>query len=67
MTGEHSLGGTSDHNKAQELSLFPHQKRLCTEGLHVGPTCLRYRVYVNKTQDLIAQENPRSRNLYKVS
>ena len=44
-TGEHSLGGASDHNKAEELSLFPHQKRLCTEGLHVGLTCLRYCIY----------------------
>ena len=33
MTGGHSLGGASDHNKAHGLSLFPHQRKLCIEGL----------------------------------
>ena len=29
----HSLGGACGHSKAQELFLFPHQRKLCTEGL----------------------------------
>ena len=33
MTGGHSLGGACDHNKAHGLSLFPHQREFCTEGL----------------------------------
>ena len=39
--GGHSLGGAHGHIKAHGLSLFPHQRKLCTEFL-VGLTCLRY-------------------------
>ena len=31
--GGHSLGGACGHIKAHGLSLFPHQRKLCTEGL----------------------------------
>ena len=31
--GGHSLGGARGHIKAHGLSLFPHQRKLCTEGL----------------------------------
>ena len=35
MTGEHSLGtgGACGHIKVHRLSLFPHQREFCTEGL----------------------------------
>ena len=33
MTGGHSLGGARGHIKAHGLSPFPHQRKLCTEGL----------------------------------
>ena len=31
--GGHSLGGACGHSKTYELSLFPLQRKLCSEGL----------------------------------
>ena len=33
MTGGHGLGGAHGHIKAHGFSLFPHQRKPCTEGL----------------------------------
>ena len=33
VTDWHALGGVCGHNNAYGLSLFPHQRKLCTEGL----------------------------------
>ena len=33
MTRGHSLGGACGHIKAHRLSLLPHQRKLCAEGL----------------------------------
>ena len=33
MTAWHTLGGACGHNKRYGLSLFPHHRKLCTEGL----------------------------------